>query len=144
MVNVAMVGYSKFNSGIRGDLVDWMPGLLEGEKGLHYCYVGVLDAPEADIYSILEETINSGADVLHFANYRDPYSTKPVDEVFLGWVRRRCPNMPILLTSGEGTGRAEEVAAKDKVKAEFMPVPFDFDDYVRKLQDLAQKKKEAA
>ena len=140
MVNIAMVGYSRYPSGAEGDLVEWMPGLLEGEKGLHYCYVGVIDAPEADFHKILWETIKSRADVLHFANYRDTYNSKPRDEIFLSWMRRRCPETPILLTSANM--EAEKFASR--VGVSLLDVPFTLDEYVEKMHELARKNPKAA
>ncbi len=140
MVNIAMVGYSRFPMGTKGDLVDYLPQMLEGEEGLHYCYVGVLDAPEADFHKIIWETLKSEADVIHFANYRDSYNSKPQDEIFLDYARRRLPETPILLTSASID--AESIASKLGVS--FLDVPFTMDDYIEKLHELAKKNPRAA
>ena len=137
MPNIAMVGYSKLNSGHRGDLVEWVPEFMEGESGIHYCYVGVVDAPEADSERIMRDILESGADVLHYANFRDPYRAKPFDEIFVESIHALLPEMPILITSA--LPKAQKLA--DRVEGVYMQVPFNFEDYAEVLNKLADRRK---
>jgi hypothetical protein len=136
MINVAMVGYAEFpHSGIRNDLVVWMPKDFEGENGVHYCHVGIVDDQGADFGKMLDGVVRSGADVLHYANFRDPYHRRKFDRPFLTSLKVLKPELPILLTSAHP--EAEKLA--ERVDAAFLNVPFKLDEYVSALRELAER-----
>ena len=137
MIDVAMVGYQEFPFTARKmDLVTWLPQTLEGERELHFCHVGVVDEPGADFLRMLDDVVKSEADVLHYANFRDPYhKRKPFDRPFLTCVHAMRPGLPILITSAHPD--AETFAGDHGM--DYLYTPFDLDDYAGTLAELAER-----
>ena len=137
MVNVAIVGYRYLQFSRTEDLAILIPRDFEGFRGLHFCYQGIIeDNINKSISDLVDEMLSTKPDVLHYANYRDPYTNKKRDEKYIREVKKKS-NLPILLTSGGGS-QAKEFA--DSIGIEFLATPFGLREYLDKIYGLANKK----
>lgn len=142
MVNVAIVGYRRLPQS-RGpdELIDFIPRELEDLENLHFCYVGIVeDMNGRDIDKLVKEMLDSNPDVLHYANYRDPYPPKQLfDETYIKEVQKQRYNLPILLTSSHHD--AEEFAKR--LGIHYMVFIDDLvQQYADKLKEIRTKKEQ--
>lgn len=137
MVNVAIIGYEFFpHDRESGDLVVYIPDELEGDSGLHFCHVDVVERRTRGIYEMVDEMLATGPDVVHYANYRDPYQRGEghVDRPYIERVLETS-DIPVLLTSA--LPEAEDLA--DELGVHFLSVPFMLQDYIDTVRKLAGK-----
>lgn len=136
MINIALVGYKRFPSGHEGDIIIWMPKALEERfRDICFHHVDVVeDRSGENISNLVGKMLNAKPDVLHYANYRDPYNESMIDQGYIEEVKKRS-DIPILLTSG--ILDAETLA--NRLDIHYLYTPFRLKEYLNKLYELAEK-----
>ena len=138
MINVATVGYKRYNYSKKGEdiIKNFIPDLLSMSEGFSLCFTDIVEDRKGEpINKLVDKMIESGADVVHYVNYRDPYNGENVDQQYIEEVGRRNPKLPVLLTSAHLD--AEEFAKKLNIA--YLNVPFGVKEYKNTLKELVNK-----